>query len=102
MSKSDYLIKDLENVITGIDGEIKKIDISRLTAPGENFMSLVFRVDIQVEKDGKVETVHVVAKRLPAVLKIDFNALAMRHEIKWYFDKIRGVGNYVAFLSHPC
>ncbi|KAH1021126.1 hypothetical protein HUJ04_010681 [Dendroctonus ponderosae] len=86
MSKSDYLIKDLENVITGIDGEIKNIDISRLTAPGENFMSLVFRVDIQVEKDGKVETVHVVAKRLPAVLKMDFNALAMTHEIKWYSE----------------
>ncbi|KAH1021149.1 uncharacterized protein LOC109543987 isoform X1 [Dendroctonus ponderosae] len=86
MSKSDYLIKDIENVITGIDGEIKKIDISRLTAPGENFISLVFRVDVQVEKDGKVETVHAVAKRLPTVIKMDLNAIAMRHEIKWYSE----------------
>lgn len=50
MSSEGYSIRDLGSIITGIDGEIKNAKISRLSAPGENFISLVLSVDIQMEK----------------------------------------------------
>ncbi|XP_066154075.1 uncharacterized protein [Euwallacea fornicatus] len=86
-SLKEYRIKDIEKFI-GDGRKIVKIDIKRLTAPGENYLSLVFRVDAWVENErGEIETIHAVAKRLPLTERnVDFNALAMRNEIKWYSE----------------
>ncbi|XP_066257351.1 uncharacterized protein [Euwallacea similis] len=86
-SLTEYKIKDIEKLI-GDGKKVVKIDIKRLTAPGENYLSLVFRVDASVENErGEIETINAVAKRLPLTEKnVDFNALAMRNEIKWYSE----------------
>ncbi|XP_066260936.1 uncharacterized protein [Euwallacea similis] len=91
MSLESYTIKDIEKVITGIDGKkIIKADFARLTAPGENYLSLVLSVDILVEDEaGRRETIKAVAKRLPLVeMKFNFNGLAMKNEIQFYSELV--------------
>ncbi|XP_066257295.1 uncharacterized protein [Euwallacea similis] len=87
MSLEGYAIKDIEKVIIGIDGrKVTKVDIARLSAPGENYLSLVFSVDILVEdRAGRRETIKAVAKRLPLVeMKFNMSAMMMKNEIKFY------------------
>ncbi|XP_030767124.1 uncharacterized protein LOC115890907 [Sitophilus oryzae] len=82
----DYSIKDLETIVT-VDGTVKNIEVTRLTAPGENYVSLVLRVDIDVEKDGKKKTVKTIGKRLPLgnnEMRSKMAAHAMKNEIKFY------------------
>ncbi|XP_066154575.1 uncharacterized protein [Euwallacea fornicatus] len=89
MALEGYTIKDIEKVITGIDGKKAiQVDISRLTAPGENYVSLVFGVDILVEDEGGTrETIKAVAKRLPLVeIKGGMSIIPMKQEIKFYCE----------------
>lgn len=89
-SLDNYAIPDVEKVLV-LDGrKVTKINIARLTAPGENYISLVFRLDVEVvDANGNSETIHGVAKRLPLTSGDkepwgDFSALAMKVEIDWY------------------
>lgn len=81
----DYSIKELEKSVD-LGGEIKHIEISRLTAPGENFTSLVLKVEFEIIKHGQSKIVSTVAKRLPMGERknIEFNAKAMKNEITFY------------------
>lgn len=95
MALDNYSIRDIETVLQPHLGgsKVTKVNLSRLTAPGENYLSLVFRVDVEVvNENGKSETVSAVAKRLPLFgdkkPEMDFNAVAMKNEIKWYSDVI--------------
>lgn len=46
--------------------KIIKTEVSRLTAPGENYGSILYKVDITLENDDKSrEELHTVAKTLP-------------------------------------
>lgn len=69
-------------------GKIVKVDLSRLTAPGENYISLVFRADFELESEnGETEKISAVAKRLPTAPlkgKFDYHAMSMKIEIGWY------------------
>lgn len=87
----DYTIPGIDQVVQPYinGGKIVKVDLSRLTAPGENYISLVFRADFELEsKNGETsEKISAVAKRLPtAPLKGKFNyhAMSMKIEIEWY------------------
>ncbi|KAL1505628.1 hypothetical protein ABEB36_005149 [Hypothenemus hampei] len=84
----DYSIKDIENLVAQtIDGNIKNIEMTRLTAPGENYLSIVLKVDFLVEKNGKFSTINAVAKRLPmGNVANEFHKFAMRSEILWYSE----------------
>ncbi|KAF7282399.1 hypothetical protein GWI33_002713 [Rhynchophorus ferrugineus] len=87
MPPIDYSIKGLEKVVK-VDGVAKNVEVSRLTAPGENYLSLVLRVNIEVEKDGKTKTLSAVAKRIPmGNQKMNMmNIHSMRNEIKFYSE----------------
>lgn len=86
----NYDIPDIDKVVQPfINGlKVTKVDLSRLTAPGENYLSLVFKADLEVvDGDGKSEKISAVAKRLPIGQKkesLGFNAAAMKNEITWY------------------
>ncbi|XP_019769511.2 uncharacterized protein LOC109543988 [Dendroctonus ponderosae] len=90
-----YSIPEIEGVLQGVDGAIKNVEVSRLTKPGENYLSLVYRVDVEVEKNGKTSTIHAVAKCLPLTkTALDFNAFSMRNEIKWYSEILPLIKNF--------
>lgn len=86
----DYTIPEIDQLVQPYinGGKIVKVDLSRLTAPGENYISLVFRADFELEtKNGKTEKISAVAKRLPTGPlkgKFDFHAMSMKSEIEWY------------------
>lgn len=89
-SLDNYTIPDVEKVLVLGGRKVTKVNIARLTAPGENYISLVFRLDVEVVDDnGNSETIQGVAKRLPLTTGGkepwgDFSALAMKVEINWY------------------
>lgn len=89
----NYTIPDIDKVVQPYinNRKITKVNLSRLTAPGENFLSLVLRVDLEVEdENGKKETISAVAKRLPRVKQpgFNFNGIVMKNEIKWYSEVV--------------
>ncbi|XP_030767126.1 uncharacterized protein LOC115890908 [Sitophilus oryzae] len=87
MSTQEYKIKDIEKVVQ-IKGPIKNVKITRLTAPGENYLSLVFRVDVQTDENGQINNKSLVAKCIPPQNKdfLGINMISMRNEIEWYID----------------
>lgn len=85
MADTDYSIKDLAKCVK-LGGNIKNVEMSRLTSPGENFISLVLKAHFTVEKDGQSKVLSTVAKRLSMGERknIKFHAIPMRNEIKFY------------------
>ncbi|KAG5869586.1 hypothetical protein JTB14_008179 [Gonioctena quinquepunctata] len=73
---NDYdKVKKLPELIENYLGSEKSYSgskISRLTGPGENYGSVMLKVDIQVvdKKSGREETLHAVAKILPEVKEL--------------------------------
>lgn len=100
MADIDYSIKNIEKSVK-LDGDIKNVDVSRLTEPGENFISLVLKVDFTVEKDGKSEIVSTVAKRIPMGERksIDFNVNAMKNEIIFYTEIVQLIKDFAKELG---
>ncbi|XP_050296696.1 uncharacterized protein LOC126736408 [Anthonomus grandis grandis] len=88
MPPVDYSIKNIEEVVRPhLDGTIRNADHARLTAPGENYLSLVLRVDFEVDQKGLRKKVSTVAKRIPMGDQqhmIDMHCQTMHNEIKWY------------------
>lgn len=90
----NYTIPDIDKVVQPYvnDRKVTKVNLSRLTAPGENYLSLVLRVDLEVEnQNGVKETISAVAKRLPPVNQhtgFNFNGIVMKNEIKWYSEVV--------------
>lgn len=67
---TERTIENLQEVLSGLlekDKKIRKINITNLTAPGENYGSIMSKLDITVknEKNGSEEEVHAVAKQIP-------------------------------------
>ncbi|XP_066158785.1 uncharacterized protein [Euwallacea fornicatus] len=86
-------IPKLEDLLgSHLQGEILSQNVSRLTAPGENYGSLMLNVDIKVRNhDGKEEIIHAVAKCVPPNKKMQevFNTpLTFINEIGWYQEAI--------------
>ncbi|KAJ8922348.1 hypothetical protein NQ315_004291 [Exocentrus adspersus] len=62
-------IKDLEKVLSARIGKHKKITdvkMEPLTAPGENYGSIMSKLDLTVEDQGTKTELHAVAKQIPA------------------------------------
>lgn len=89
---SEYEIKNLHEVLSGYikkDQKIIEAHLENLTAPGENYGSVMLKLDITVksEEDGKQEKLHLVAKQLPnnEVAKRVFNIqVVFKNEIAMY------------------
>ncbi|CAH1124712.1 unnamed protein product [Ceutorhynchus assimilis] len=92
MVNQEFTIKDIQKVLKCTNGKITNINISRLTAPGENYLSLVFKVDFEVSIDnGLSKTISTVAKRIPKPANQDglrITSLAMKNEIRWYLEMV--------------
>ncbi|XP_050296698.1 uncharacterized protein LOC126736409 [Anthonomus grandis grandis] len=85
MSAIDYSIKNVEEIVQPhLDGAIKNVDYARLTAPGENFASLILRVDFELDQNGLKKKVSTVAKTIPKGDQGMMHCQAMHNEIKWY------------------
>lgn len=67
---SEESINNLNELLRSYIGPNKKIrhvEIQRLTPPGENFGSIMLKVDLDVQKnDGTEEKIYAVAKKIPS------------------------------------
>ncbi|XP_050304881.1 uncharacterized protein LOC126742293 [Anthonomus grandis grandis] len=87
------VIEDLDGLLRPhIKGKIIDKKITRLTAPGENYGSLMLKVDLIVQKDGEQEEVfHAVAKCVQPNKHMQevFNTpTTFKNEIGWYEEAI--------------
>ncbi|XP_030754088.1 uncharacterized protein LOC115880901 [Sitophilus oryzae] len=80
--------EDLEGLIKGtIKGELIEQSAKYLLEPGENYGSVMYKVDFKVNDDGKVKEYHAVAKCTPLnkVTQEMFNIqVTFKAEIGWY------------------
>lgn len=98
---SDTIAK-LPRVLSGYLGNKKKIvgtEITRLTAPGENYGSIMLRVDITIlnEETGKEEAVYAVGKLIPthAVIQEIFNIqVTYKNEVAFYKTIVPTLQNF--------
>ncbi|CAG9762980.1 unnamed protein product [Ceutorhynchus assimilis] len=90
MATDNYTIPNVENTVKNIEGTIKNVTISRLTAPGENFLSLIFKIDFEVEdQNGQTKTISTVGKRFPLGERPGgMDSKSMTNEIRWYLEMV--------------
>ncbi|XP_018569799.1 uncharacterized protein LOC108909852 [Anoplophora glabripennis] len=89
---SEHSIEKLQEVLSGCIKKSQIISdkkITNLTAPGENFGSIMLKLDITLkdEKDGTEEELHAVAKMIPAkeFTRMVFNIqVTFKNEIALY------------------
>ncbi|CAH1124986.1 unnamed protein product [Ceutorhynchus assimilis] len=82
-------IEKLEDLIKGtIDGELVEQQVSSLLPPGENYGSVMYKVDFKVKtSSGEIKEYHAVAKCTPLnqVTQEMFNTqVTFKSEIAWY------------------
>lgn len=92
-------LSDLLRSYLGTNKEIKNVEINRLTPPGENFGSVMLKVDITtVRNDDKTEEkLYAVAKKIPAsemfreVFKIQ---VTFKNEMAFYTTVVPTLQNF--------
>lgn len=96
-------IKNLQELLSQYVGPKKKIissDVSNLMALGENYLSVVLKVDVllQDEETGKEEKLSGVAKTIPSGgmfdRMIDFGKMNYNNERIWYTDVVPTLTNF--------
>lgn len=99
------LIKD------GIGGKILEQKVENLLPPGENYGSIVYKVDFKVKKEDKEEEYHAVAKCTPPneiTQHLFMTQTTFKSEIAWYttivptlnqFRRDKGVENEIDFVQ---
>lgn len=91
-------IEKLEELVKGsIDGEITEQTVGSLVPPGENFGSVIYRVDFKVRNGEKEETYYAVAKCTPPnpVAQKRFNIqVSTKAEIAWYTTVIPTIRDF--------
>lgn len=111
--KSDKIEK-LEDLVTQYidkDKKIKKSEIKRLTAPGENFGSLMLKVDLLLQDNhGETEPLSIVAKLIPDTeffqkifnVQVTFKLEAAFYDIivptLQQFQRDQGIQNVITFF----
>lgn len=97
-------IKNLEELLQQHVGPNKKLissDIKKLTAPGENYLSVVLKVDavLKDEETGKDEKVHGVGKCLHTgcvnEMMKEFGKMHYKSERAWYTEIVPTLQNFV-------
>ncbi|XP_050303519.1 uncharacterized protein LOC126741208 [Anthonomus grandis grandis] len=87
MSNRDKLEK-LDDLIKGtIEGQLVEQTVESLLPPGENYGSVMYKVDFKVKNEGEEKTYHAVAKCTPLnkVTQEFFNTQhTFKSEIGWY------------------
>lgn len=98
---SNNNINDLQKVLQtyiGPEKEIVDVQIDRLTAPGENFGSIMLKVDVTLrKKDGTEVRLHAVAKKLPAseIFRKLFNIqVTFKNELAFYQTVLPTLRNF--------
>ncbi|XP_072393453.1 uncharacterized protein [Diabrotica undecimpunctata] len=101
-------IKNLNGILKSVIGvsKITNTKITRLTAPGENYGSLMLKLDVTLKSDEHLETdLHLVAKKIPTseLFRENFNIqVTFKNEVAMYqtvvpilqsFQKESGVKN---------
>lgn len=96
-------IKNLESLLSSYLGPNKKVissNISNLTAPGENYLSVVLKVEVVIrnEENGKEETLNAVAKCLHSgnneMAKM-FGKMNYDNEKNWYTEIVPTLENFL-------
>lgn len=97
-------IKNLQELLSQCVGPNKKIissDISKLTAPGENYLSVVLKVDVVLrdEESGKEEKIHGVGKCLHSdnvhEMLRNFGKANYKTELAFYTEILPTLQNFV-------
>ncbi|XP_060529522.1 uncharacterized protein LOC132703962 [Cylas formicarius] len=109
---ADIKIANIEELIKNyISGVVIEENVTRLTAPGENYGSLMLKVDLKVRNGDGVKTYHLVAKCVPPnkTVQESFNTKeTFRNEIAWYstiiptlqdFQREKGISNVMDFFA---
>lgn len=97
-------IKNLEQLLREHVDPKKKVlasEVSRLTAPGENYLSVVLKVDVVLEDEDtkKVEKLHAVGKCIHSgdvneMLK-QFGGMNYKNELLWYTEILPTLEKFV-------
>ncbi|XP_044260258.1 uncharacterized protein LOC123008492 [Tribolium madens] len=77
--------------------KLKEYKIARLTAPGENYGSLMLSVDVTLDTSGGNENIHLVAKMVPpnvAIQEIFNTSVTFRNEIEFYRKIVPTLENF--------
>lgn len=103
-------IVKLENLLNlPKDKKILKYEVKRLTAPGENYCSIILSVDLMVQSGNETDKIHLVAKLVPPVdfvQEIANTQVTFRNEIEFYktivpliqnFQRENGVADVIDF-----
>ncbi|XP_063927629.1 uncharacterized protein LOC135140848 [Zophobas morio] len=83
----DAQIKKLENLVCLPGKKIQSCDVKRLTAPGENYGSLMLSLDITAEGPNGPEKISLVAKTVPPnefIQELFMTSITFRNEIVFY------------------
>lgn len=97
-------IKNLQQLLSQHVGPNKKVvrsDIAKLTAPGENYLSVVLRVDVVLKDEGsnEEEKLSAVAKCLHSgsinEMFKNFGKIHYKTELIWYTDIVPTLRNLV-------
>lgn len=96
-------IKNLQNIFQEYVGSNKKLissEISPLTAPGENYLSVMLKVDavLKDEETGKEEVVHAVGKCIHSSgvhqFLLDIEKVNYKNEMAFYTEIIPTLQNF--------
>lgn len=97
-------IENLQELMTQFVGSSKKIvhsDITNLTSPGENLLSVVLKVDLTIrdEETGKDENLHGVAKCIHSNvvhhIVRQFEKKFYTRELNWYTKIVPALQDFV-------
>lgn len=83
-------VQDLDAVLAqslGNDFQIDHLEWRPLTAPGENFGSIMLALDVTVKRNNKAETLHLVAKLPPSseyLLDLFNSPVTFKKELEFY------------------
>lgn len=105
-----FQIKKIDEILLpkylGSDKEITRCKTTRLTAPGENYGSLMLAIDLTIRNkdDGKEQELHIVGKAVPRnefIQRMFKTPLTFKKELEFYrtivptlqeFQRKNGVG----------
>lgn len=96
-------VKNLKELLSEYIGPQKKVistNISNLTAPGENYLSLVLKIDVVLlNENGKEETLELVGKCLHSgdidEMMKNFGKMNYKNEKAWYTEVIPTLQNFL-------
>lgn len=97
---SDDTIRNVQDLLRnylGVNKHLVKVETERLTAPGENFGSVMLKLDITLRNDDKEETLYAVAKKIPETeffRKVFKIGVTFKNEVAFYTRVLPTLRNF--------